>query len=152
LSWSPLVNLLKIICDGSLDDFQSFKSSNENSSIFKENAIQWSDIEYKMKLLTLCSLCGTAANNKNLSYSVIAQGLKIQLDEVEDWIIDAIGQNLIDGSMDQLNSSFIVTRYTHRSFGTNQWKLLQNKLKELRKQVSHVTENIQRSNNTQTLL
>jgi translation initiation factor 3 subunit M len=106
-----------------------------------------------MKLLTLCSLCGTSTNNKNLSYSIIASGLKINQDEVENWIIDAIGQNLIDGSMDQLNNSFIVTRYTHRSFGNSQWKLLQNKLKELKKQVSHVMENIQRSNNnTQPLL
>jgi hypothetical protein len=61
-----------------------------------------------MKLLTLCSLCSTAAQNKVLSYAVIAQGLKIDVSEVEEWIIDAIGMNLIDGSMDQLAATLTV--------------------------------------------
>ncbi len=98
-----------------------------------------------MKLLSICSLAAQATN-KIVSYQTIATTLKISNDEVEDWIIDAISQNLIDGSMDQTNNTLTVSRYTHRSFGLNQWKLLQQKLRDLRKQVHNVKETIQRSN------
>jgi translation initiation factor 3 subunit M len=105
---ATLLTLLKIICDGSLDDFSSFKQNNANNAQFKDYAINWNDIEYKMKLLTLCSLAATATN-KSLPYGTIATGLKIDQNDVEEWIIDAIGQNLIDGSMDQMTATLTVT-------------------------------------------
>lgn len=103
------------------------------------------EIEYKMKLLAIASLAAQASNQV-LAYSVIANTLKIPLEEVEDWIIDAISQSLVDGSMDQISNTFTVHRYTHRSFGANHWKVLQQKLRELRKQVHGFVENVQRSN------
>lgn len=148
--WSNLLSLLKIICDGSLEDFQRFQAKHGNT-LRQEHAtlIQFEEIERKMKLLMITSLAAQASN-KIISYTAIATALAISLEEVEDWIIEAIGQGLVDGSMDQTSATFTVHRYTHRSFGMNQWKGLQQKLRDLRKQVHGFVENIQQSTN-QTL-
>ena len=53
-TWSALLTLLKILCDGSLDDFNSFRTSH--AAILKENNLSEAVLEHKVKLLALCSL------------------------------------------------------------------------------------------------
>ena len=54
-----------------------------------------------MRVLTLCSLGATDAQ---LSYQRIASALEIPEEEVELWVVEAIGQGLLEGCMDQFNS------------------------------------------------
>lgn len=103
---SALTNLLKILCDGSLDDFLVFKAAN--AQVFADSKLNATDLETKIKLLTLCSLAAQAAN-RTISYQTISSALKIAAEEVELWVIEAISQNLINGSIDQLNSTVTIT-------------------------------------------
>ena len=56
--------------------------------------------------MTLCSL---GCDKTNLTYSDIASVLLINEDEVETWIVDAVGQNLMEAQIDQITSTVVVT-------------------------------------------
>ena len=99
---APLLKLLQIICDGNLDDFLAFKTANAN--VFTQNGLSASDVEQKVKVLTLSAL-GAQAADRVVSYAAISASLKIELEEVELWVIEAIAQNLVDATIDQINSS-----------------------------------------------
>lgn len=104
--WSALTNLLKILCDGSLSDFLAFKTAN--AQVFADNKLDAAELEKKVKLLTLCSLAAQASNG-TISYQAISTALKIPVEEVELWVIEAISHNLIHASIDQLKSAVTIT-------------------------------------------
>lgn len=58
-----------------------------------------------MKLLTLSTL---ASLSEQLPYRTISNALEIELDEVEEYVIKTIREDLIQAKMDQLNSLVIV--------------------------------------------
>ena len=65
-----------------------------------------------MKLLTLCTL---GSKMKFLSYAKIAEELEIKYEDVEEWVVDAISNKLLEASMDQFKSQVQVGRRTpHR--------------------------------------
>ena len=142
-SVTSLVSLLKVLCDGSLEDFKKFQASN--AAIFTKYSLSSSDIEHDVKLLTLCSLAANSLN-KVLPYATVSSDLQIPEQDVEMWIIDAISSGLIDGAMDQLNSTITITQYSHRSFGATHWRMIQAKLRELRKNLSVVVDSMQQTN------
>ena len=134
---SSLVELLKIICNGSLDLYERFIASPANLAIIKKFNIESSALSTTMKLLTLCSLV-TSAQNSTITYDDIAKALKIDFTEVEFWVVDCISNGLIDGSMDQSTNTVKINKSTHRSFNIEQWKSLQSKVISLRKNVSEI--------------
>ncbi len=98
--------MLRIICDGNLDDFNNFRSNHR--ALMIDNKLDESKLEHNIRLLTLTSLAGNASN-RVVPFQTISTALKIQLDEVELWVIEAIAHNLINGSLDQVNSTLTVT-------------------------------------------
>eukprot|EP01038_Epipyxis_sp_PR26KG_P013111 gene13111-17575_t len=141
---SILLQLLQILCDGSLQDFNKFKATSNNTAVLSKYTIDLETIEHNVKLLTLCSLA-SQATDRILTYQSIQSNLLIGAEEVEMWAIEAISEDLIDASIDQLKSIITVHRYTHRSFGPAQWKVLQSKLVTLRKNLTNIQESIYRN-------
>ena len=54
--------------------------------------------------------------------------LGIPEEEVESWVVRAIGKKLLDARIDQLSRSVTVTRSAHRCFGSEQWQELRAQL------------------------
>lgn len=57
-------------------------------------------------------------------------------EEVEQWVVRAIGAKLLEAKLDQVRRIVVVTRSTHRVFGKQQWH-------ELRQKLSVWVDNIQ---------
>ena len=60
---------------------------------------------HKMRLLTLVTL---AMGKTEIEYATVASGLNIEVDDVEDWIIEAIGEDLLEGKLDQINDRVLI--------------------------------------------
>jgi hypothetical protein len=132
---------LDIICTGKLQNFNDFEGSN--AYFLSRYEIDPASIRYNIRLMTLCSL---GCEKSNLSYKEIAAALEIAYDdeEIENWIVDAVGQGLMQAQIDQLSSIVTITRSAHRSFGMDQWKVLHDKLKLFRQNVSVVLEAVKK--------
>lgn len=100
------VELLRILCDGSLEEFTGFRKVKANS-FPQSSGIDMDDIERLVKLLTLCSLA-TSYSGKSIPFDAVKQALQVDADEVEFWVIDAIASGLMEGSIDQINSTITV--------------------------------------------
>jgi len=135
-----LIELLRIFCEGTVENFQSFHDINKE--IFTQFDISY---EISLKSLRLLGLCVLAARNSTvsqvLSYSDIATCLSISEDEdVEEWVVEAISHGLMDASMDQLNKVIVVSRCVRVSFDRDQWLNLQQKLLLWRNSLTGVLE------------
>lgn len=71
--------------------------------MFTQYALDTNDLEYKMKLLTLATLASQLTSAERiLTFQQISDALQIPVEDVEIWVIDAIGNHLVDASIDQL--------------------------------------------------
>lgn len=105
-----LISLLRIICDGSLNDFLTFRSGALAASVMAENAIDPAVVEHSIKLLSLCSLAATTSSDKILRFEDVQAALQLQDEEgVELLVIEAIGEKLLEASIDQLGKTITVT-------------------------------------------
>lgn len=94
------MELLRVICDGSWLEYTEFLS--RYPGLLVQHGIDEEALAHEMKLLTISSLAAQV-NDKTLTFESIQSHLSIGPDEVELWIIEAIAEKLIDGSIDQLN-------------------------------------------------
>jgi translation initiation factor 3 subunit M len=120
---SKLLHLLKIFVSGSYEELTKFHA--ENPDFIKSAGLDHEECVRKMRLLSLATL---AAANQEVPYPVIAKALQVSEDEVELWIIMAIGESILEGKMDQLRKLLIVSRSLQRVFTPTQWKQLTDRL------------------------
>lgn len=140
---TTLVEVLRIINDGALRDYQAF--APKAADVFEKFSIDSAVIEHRLRLLALCSLASNAVD-KTLSFKAIADVLGCSIDgEVEIWVIEAISESLIEATIDQVNQSVSISKYAHRSFGMNDWRSLQAQLRRLRSNVGSCINDIDKS-------
>lgn len=145
---SQLINLLKILSEGSVSDFEQFSKSVEGNRVLTEFSINSRDILDKLRLMAFCAL-GCEQNVITYKEIVSKLGLSSQ-DEVQDLVVDAVSQGLMEAYMDELNRApsgellpiVIIKQCAHRSFNKEQWVILQGKLRNLKTNISKVLEAI----------
>jgi translation initiation factor 3 subunit M len=90
--------------------------------------------------MRLMSLAGLASKGSGeISYSVVRDTLKVADDEVEYWIVRAIGSKLLEAKMDQLRQVVVISRCIERVFGLAQWRDLLGKLTIWKENVNNVS-------------
>jgi hypothetical protein len=46
------------------------------------------------------------------------------IEEVEDWLVKAMGKKLMAGQMDQVKQQVTITKASYRTFGPDNWPIL----------------------------
>lgn len=149
-SSSALFSLLKILVSGSLRDYQSWATSN--SAELQRLSIPAALVERKVRLLEVTALCSRALESSRsqpddasgssggaeVPYSLISSSLSIPSSDVEATIIDVIRAGLVSGKLSQTRETFRVYRSTYRSFGAEQWGVLEERLAEWERTISGI--------------
>ncbi|KDR84042.1 hypothetical protein GALMADRAFT_236648 [Galerina marginata CBS 339.88] len=120
-----LFALLQIFLNSGLPEFVTWQS--KNSQTLEQYHISASELEHKIRLLTLASLAFQHIG-QNLPYSKIAEALQVEPSEVEKWVIDVIRAGLVWGKLSQTTQSLHISRATSRSFEHEQWQALEKRL------------------------
>lgn len=134
-----LVSLLRIMCTGTIETYDAY--ANKHGTIMKKYNICTTELSTAMKLITLCSL---AAANQTISFKTIADALKLSIDDVESYVVDAIAQGLLEANMDQSTGTLTVHRCVHRSFTADNWNQLQTKLHAVSKNILTLLDSLKK--------
>ncbi|XP_074272909.1 uncharacterized protein LOC141596609 [Silene latifolia] len=137
--YSPIYQLLLIFLTQRLDAYLNFQTAN--SDMLKNYGLVHEDCVAKMRLLSLVDLASSESGQ--IPYAVIKDTLRVNDNEVEQWVVKAISAKLLDCKMDQMNQVVIVSRRTERLFGHQQWVDLQSKLVTWRGNIANVVNTIQ---------
>jgi len=136
---AKLYQLLEIVCGDSLEKYSAF--SNANPGFEKSLDVDHEKTFEKMQLLALAAL--GADSDRTLSYEEVAKALRIDVADVEAWIIKAIAAGVVDAKMDQVNRTVVVHRTAQRVFTDEQWVRLSAQLKKWRASVRNVLQTVQ---------
>ena len=139
-----LCELSQIFVDGDVHDYGKWKED----VVKRENGKKLGDIEglenvnedmclEKMRLLTFSSM-GVEA--QEMSYEEVSNGLEIEKEDVEDWVVRAIGVGLVDAKMDQLEEKVRIYRSTQRTFSRAEWAPLSDRINVWRANMADLLE------------
>lgn len=147
-----LFDLLKIFQEDMLADFQAFCDKYGSNAVVELVGAVADDIveqcRTNMRMLSLCSLASEQYYQQGeIPYQAIADTLSISPDQVEPWVISAVGSGLITAKMDQLNNLVMVERSVMRKFGPEQWRMLQTRLHAWKSNVAQVLETLKQQDN-----
>lgn len=125
----PLMfKVLNIFVHDSLPAYRQFTAKNTNF-VQEQLKVKPELLERKIKMLTLISL---AEHKQVIPLVELSKHLEISDEqELEEFIIDAIRNEAINGKIDEMNSQLIITFYQQRVFGQVQWLQLQKRLATL---------------------
>lgn len=139
LKGEPIGKLLDIFTQGNSKDWQSWKSTN--GSEIDRLGLSAPALEKKIRLLDLAALCSRSVSSE-VSYADMAKTLDVDVDEVEVWVIDVIRAGLVSGKLSQINQSLRVYKSVYRSFGVEQWKMLESRLSTWESSITSILNTI----------
>lgn len=128
-----LVGLLRIFVSGTLSDYKSYVGTN--AAALQRLGV---DNDHSLHTMRLMTMCAALMGHQKVHYSTIANALEIDNSDVEEWVVEAISEGLIEASMDQVNCVVSISRCFHGSFGKDQWDQIYSKLVDWRRSVSTV--------------
>jgi len=129
-TYGKLYELLRIFVTDKLPAYTAFYEANKE--YVTSLGVDYAAAVENMRLLSLCSL---ALEHDQIPYQVVAETLQVPQPRVEEYVLKAITMKLIDARMDQLKEVIIVHSAMNRSFGMDQWKLMQTRLHAWKDQV-----------------
>ncbi|CDF38303.1 Translation initiation factor eIF3, subunit M [Chondrus crispus] len=140
-----LFELISIFVRHDLAVFTDFRAKNE--ALLAKYEIDVAVAEKKMRLLTFASL---GIDSQDLTYGMIAKALQISEDEVEDWVIRAIGSGLVDAKINQLTSSVSIYRSTQRMFTREEWQPLSERINIWKENIGDLLANLRETRQSST--
>ncbi|MFH4979201.1 hypothetical protein AB6A40_005910 [Gnathostoma spinigerum] len=136
----PLMHeILMLFSEGVLKDYKAFAAKHPK---FVEEKLQVDEdvLIRKMRLLTLMTM---AEGMNVIALKDLAVEVEIpNIEELEEFIIDAIQVNAITGKINEVKKELHVSSLHHRMFGRPQWELLQQRLISLIGNLKASHENI----------
>jgi len=137
-TFAPLYELLTVFASEKLEAFyplfQTHAQYYEGLGLVRDDCVR------KLRLLSLASL---AATQKEIPYQLVAQTLRIEVDEVESWIVTAIGLDLLEAKIDQLRQVVTVRSHFQRTFSQAEWVQLAVHLDTWRNNVRSILQVLQ---------
>ncbi|CAD7951797.1 unnamed protein product [Amoebophrya sp. A25] len=109
-----MLQLLQLFVSGTVTDLEKFKSANPG--LLESLGVASSDIENKLRVLSLCSLC------EGRSTVPLAEVRKVLgAEDVDDLIIQAGHFDVLNARIDELDQTLHVQTVLQRSFGPKDW-------------------------------
>lgn len=120
---APLLALLNAMLVGDLQGYERTVTAPllEQIGVTAEAALG------KARMLALLVLA-TSAAHEELPFATIQQALNVPAEQVEAWIVRAVGKKLLEGRIDAVRGVLTVGRCNYRSFRQGEWALLQRQL------------------------
>jgi translation initiation factor 3 subunit M len=82
----------------------------------------------KKQYIEICSLKQDSSTGRLLKFSELASLLNIKVDDVEEWAITAINNDIIDARIDQMNEEIVIKTSRLRQLNNDEWLKVKGKI------------------------
>lgn len=127
--------LLQIFVNGDLNDYIEFY--NNNQEFVEKLAVTHEENLRKMRLLTLTSMAQDCAE---IEFQLIVSKLNLEPDDVEPFVIEALGSGLIKGKINEPEARIAITSTINRTFKDPQWEFIKTKLEMWQKNLMSIQD------------
>jgi len=119
-----------------LSDYNALVKSN--GSLISGLGLDADECMAKMRVMALSTL----GMKGEVTYAEIKETLQCGDDEVEEWVVRAVGAGVVDAKMDQNMQRVVFTRCTDRVFSNAEWKRLSEQISQWRGSIDVVQKTL----------
>lgn len=130
-------NLFTIFVSGKLNQYLEFYEAHK--TFVSQTGMNHEKNVDKLRILTLMSL---AENNKELPFDLLQKQLRIEADEIESFVIDAIRTKCIRCKIDHLARTVTIMSVSYRTFTKQHWQVLKERLEKWKENLTLVNQNL----------
>lgn len=130
-------NLFTIFVSGKLNQYLEFYEAHK--TFVSQTGMNHEKNIDKIRILTLMSL---AENNKELPFETLQKQLKIEADEIESFVIDAIRTKCVRCKIDHLAKTVTIMSVSYRTFTKQHWQVLKERLEKWKENLTLVNQNL----------
>lgn len=130
-------NLFTIFVSGKLNQYLEFYEAHK--TFISQTGMNHERNIDKLRILTLMTL---AENNKELPFDLLQKQLKIEADEIESFVIDAIRTKCIRCKIDHLTRTVTIMSVSYRTFTKQHWQVLKERLEKWKENLNLVKQNL----------
>ncbi|GIL92517.1 hypothetical protein Vretimale_19311 [Volvox reticuliferus] len=130
--YGPLHNLVTAVLAG---DVAAARGASIPAALEAAGGVTSEAVLSKARMTALLAACSRAGQGE-VPLGDLKVALDVAEDQVQSWIVRAIGAKLIEGRVDTVRGTFSVARSTHPCFGQQQWSKLASQLASLRETVA----------------
>lgn len=130
-------NLFTIFVSGKLNQYLEFYEAHK--TFVSQTGMNHEKNIDKLRILTLMSL---AENNKELPFDLLQKQLRIEADEIESFVIDAIRTKCIRCKIDHLARTVTILSVSYRTFTKQHWQVLKERLEKWKETLTLVNQNL----------
>lgn len=116
--YGNLFQLVQLAVEGTYKDLVAFGNEEFVQSVSPS-------IPDKFRIFTITSL---AERQNRITYKDIADAIQVDMSQVEDFVIKAIGAGVVKGKLNQLKEEAVIEQVTKRSMTQDDWKFIQSNL------------------------
>lgn len=116
------------------EDIATFgKNLSKNKGVMDKNAISTDHATQKKQYIQICSLgqdanAESSTSGKVLKFSELVSLLQISADDVEEWAIEAINNDIIDARIDQINEEIVIKTCRQRHLNNDEWNKVKTRI------------------------
>ncbi|GAB0490655.1 hypothetical protein MMPV_001892 [Pyropia vietnamensis] len=144
---ATIFRLLDLFVHGVLPDLTAFLAEDGVTETLNAAGVDAVAAVHKMRLLSLTSL---GLDSQQLSYEAIASALDVPEADVEEWVIRAIGLDLVDAKLNQLDRTVAVHRSTQRAFSKEEWRPLSERINVWKENVAELVITLAQARNNKS--
>jgi len=132
-----IVELLEVFVSGVPADLETFFSAN--AQYCQARGFDHTQCLRKIRLLHLASHAASSTNGQ-LSLTAVAKSLSMSEAELEELVVLAIGENLLDAKIDQINRVVLIRSAVQREFDKVHWERFQGKLAQWKENIKSLID------------
>lgn len=94
----------------------------------------------KARLLAIAALGGDTV--VEVPYEKVSEVLNVEVEDVEKWVVEAVGHQVTDAKLDQLRQLVVISMASKGIFGIEQWRSLRERLGSWRDTVAAMNKSV----------
>ncbi|EFJ48655.1 hypothetical protein VOLCADRAFT_109764 [Volvox carteri f. nagariensis] len=130
--YAPLHKLVTTVVAG---DVAGARDASASAALEAAGGVSTEAVLSKARMTALLAACARAGHGE-VALGDLRVALDVPEDQVQSWIVRAIGAKLLEGRVDSVRGTVSVARSTHPCFGQAQWSKLATQLAALKETVA----------------
>eukprot|EP01028_Stygiella_incarcerata_P002986 TRINITY_DN15666_c0_g4_i1.p1 TRINITY_DN15666_c0_g4~~TRINITY_DN15666_c0_g4_i1.p1 ORF type:complete len:361 (-),score=101.11 TRINITY_DN15666_c0_g4_i1:191-1273(-) len=130
--------LLEVFVLGDMESFESFSKGLPPTFFDGVKVPLKEDCVLSMSLLDLLKLLEDLP--LTMTYEEVAKGIRIEVGDVEETLVEAVSRGLVALKMDQVNAKITFLSKSLRQFDEKEWRLLKDRVESYRKRIARVKD------------
>jgi len=140
-SSKEIFNLVDLVVSSDMAKFK--KELDSYNKLMEQHKVSKQMVQEKKRFVQICSINIESSTGNKMTFKEVAKMLDLKEDDVEEWAITAINNDIIDARIDQIEESIVIKTHKLRQLSNDEWNKVKAKVTTWRERFESIEQVLQ---------